>query len=199
MRLFYIFFLLCFYFHIAKADVGTVLLTESQIKALHHIKTVLQKSDTSYTNLTLIWKSDTALSKIPLDDVRLIMRLLHPLNEIVYHDSIQHYALCKKIAQELADKILEDIASESADEKFGIIHQLKMEKGQYFKINLCRYFQNQIFDFYYNNKVTTVLGSEEYLKLLKPKAVYKLLKDTKTENLLNSEILFIANNSQYNL
>ena len=64
------------------------------------------------------------------------------------------------------------------------------------KSNIKTYLQNQIFDFFYNNNLVTYLRNEEYVRLLKPKPVYKLLSDTKTEKLLEHEILFIANNSK---
>lgn len=190
-----LFFFIVSFFSV-QAEISGVLLSENQYKSIISLNNLISGDS---EQLNLVWKNDTALSKISSSDFFTIIQLIKPVNEKIYKDSLVIYALCKKIAKELTDKILVDISSENADEKVSVSGELKFEKGPFFTNNLNWYFQNQIFDFFYNNKVVNVLYDAEYVKLLKPKAIYKLLKDTKTEVRLSGEILFIAKNSKYKL
>lgn len=199
MNKIYLLMLFCVFSVLVKAETGNIILTEPQFKSVSMIQLKSLNIYNRDSLLTLTWKKDTALSKIPLNDFLMMEQILLPVNTSVYKDSITHYELCKKIAKELTEKISADIASENADEKISIVSQLKFEKGTFFSNNLNVFLQNQIFDFFYNNKVMNVLHDTEYVKLLKPKAVYKLLSDTKTENKLTQEILFVAGNSKYKL
>lgn len=191
-----LFFLLITSF-ISKAKVDEIILTDAQIQSI----TILNDSNKSNDSLAckLLWKKDKALSEIPFSDFLTILQLIKPININAYKENTQEYKLCYAIAKELSSKIISEIQSESADEKFKVINLLKFDKGQYFERNLNNYLQNQIFDFYYNNKVLNYLSNEDYIKLLKPKAVYKLLSDTKTEDKLENEIIFIAHNSKYKI
>ena len=125
--------------------------------------------------------------------------MIKPVNFKTYKDSLVQYNICKKLAVGLAEKVINDISSETANQKIPLSRYLNFEKGIYFKNNLTYFFQNQIFDFYFNNKVINYLNNSEYLELLKPLPLYKLLSDTKTEQILLDEILFIANNSKFKL
>lgn len=179
----------------SKAKLSEVVLSDVQIQSILKLTNTINSKDTNAYRLS--WKNSKILSEIPLNDFIAIVQIKIPSNKSIYNDSLHIYKLCGVIAKELTNKIINDIKSESADEKISIANSLKFEKGEYFQNNLNIYLQNQIFDFYFNNNVISYLKNDEYVKLLKPKAIYKLLSDTKSPENLYNEILFIANNSKY--
>ena len=144
-------------------------------------------------------ENDPSLKMLTFSDILKVYNLIKPVNFKTYKDSLVQYNICKKLAVGLAEKVINDISSETANQKIPLSRYLNFEKGIYFKNNLTYFFQNQIFDFYFNNKVINYLNNSEYLELLKPLPLYKLLSDTKTEQILLDEILFIANNSKFKL
>ena len=179
---------------LSKAKVNEILLNDDQIQSVSILVDSIKSNDS--IAYRLLWKNDKALSVIPFNDFMTIIHLSKPLNKPIYGDSILLYKTCSSIAEELKNKCINDIKSESAEEKLTVANLLKFEKGQYFESNLKSYLQNQIFDFYYNNKVISYLHNDEYVKLLKDNAVYKVLMDTKIEESLENEIIFLAKNSK---
>lgn len=178
---------------LSKANVNEIILSDTQLQSFSVVGDSIKSNDTSMYKI--LWNNNKILNSIPFFDFISIAQLTKPSNKSTYKDSTIIYKLCGTIAEQLKIKLINDIISESAEEKLSIANLLKFEKGKYFESNIKTYLQNQIFDFFYNNNLVTYLRNEEYVRLLKPKPVYKLLSDTKTEKLLEHEILFIAKNS----
>lgn len=179
---------------LSKANVNEIILSDTQLQSFSVVGDSIKSNDTS--TYKILWNNNKILNSIPFFDFISITQLTKPSNKSTYKDSTIIYKLCGTIAEQLKIKLINDIISESAEEKLSVANLLKFEKGKYFESNIKTYLQNQIFDFFYNNNLVTYLRNEEYVRLLKPKPVYKLLSDTKTEKLLEHEILFIANNSK---
>ncbi len=185
--------------NISFAEISNLKLSQTQVLKLSSFDYHQIKEDTLGDKKFSYFKQDSVLSKLQYTDLNNVLYIINPKNSKVYKDSSIQYNNCKLIANELCQKIFRDIASEDAEEKIMISQYLHFEKGIYFNQNLTSYLQNLIFDFYFNNNVLNALNDIEYLKILKPKAVYKLLVETYPNDKLKNEILFIANNSKYKL
>ena len=191
--------LLSLSYNCLQANIRDLLLSDKQYDSVIFLVNNAKLNESVEVELRKNQENDPSLKMLTFSDILKVYNLIKPVNFKTYKDSLVQYNICKKLAVGLAEKVINDISSETANQKIPLSRYLNFEKGTYFKNNLTYFFQNQIFDFYFNNKVINYLNNSEYLELLKPLPLYKLLSDTKTEQILLDEILFIANNSKFKL
>lgn len=191
--------LLSLSYNCLQANIRDLLLSDKQYDSVIFLVNNAKLNESVEVELMKNQENDPSLKMLIFSDILKVYNLIKPVNFKTYKDSLVQYNICKKLAVGLAEKVINDISSETANQKIPLSRYLNFEKGTYFKNNLTYFFQNQIFDFYFNNKVINYLNNSEYLELLKPLPLYKLLSDTKTEQILLDEILFIANNSKFKL
>lgn len=191
--------LLSLSYNCLQANIRDLLLSDKQYDSVIFLVNNAKLNESVEVELRKNQENDPSLKMLIFSDILKVYNLIKPVNFKTYKDSLVQYNICKKLAVGLAEKVINDISSETANQKIPLSRYLNFEKGIYFKNNLTYFFQNQIFDFYFNNKVINYLNNSEYLELLKPLPLYKLLSDTKTEQILLDEILFIANNSKFKL
>jgi hypothetical protein len=191
--------LLSLSYNCLQANIRDLLLSDKQYDSVIFLVNNAKLNESVEVELRKNQENDPSLKMLIFSDILKVYNLIKPVNFKTYKDSLVQYNICKKLAVGLAEKVINDISSETANQKIPLSRYLNFEKGTYFKNNLTYFFQNQIFDFYFNNKVINYLNNSEYLELLKPLPLYKLLSDTKTEQILLDEILFIANNSKFKL
>jgi|JI6StandDraft_1071083.scaffolds.fasta_scaffold215427_2 hypothetical protein len=191
--------LLSLSYNCLQANIRDLLLSDKQYDSVIFLVNNAKLNESVEVELRKNQENDPSLKMLTFSDILKVYNLIKPVNFKTYKDSLVQYNICKKLAVGLAEKVINDISSETANQKIPLSRYLNFEKGIYFKNNLTYFFQNQIFDFYFNNKVINYLNNSEYLELLKPLPLYKLLSDTKTEQILLDEILFIANNSKFKL
>ena len=159
------------------AEMANLQLTDAQYKALVEMRHA--PGPPGVNDLFSGWKAE---------EIKHAFSLLVPANGKAYHDSAVVYEVCGKVSEQL-------VKSELPDMNFAVL--VSQPSSGHLRENLRTFFQNQLFDFFYNYQLTHFLARSEYIDILQPQAVYKLLKDYKTEEKLNQEIRFIANNSKY--
>lgn len=178
--------LLLFVFLNLEAQISKIKLTENQFKKIQTLQ-VSSNADSINQVYLDFKKTDTSFSAISDSDFLKITAILKPKNTNAY--------MIHKDSYDISHKIASDLVNDVSDDQNLVRVAVYFNKEPFFKQNLTNYFQNQFFDFYYNNNVMAVLENPEYVEVLKPKAVYKLLVYAKTESTLKEEIDFIALNS----
>lgn len=171
-----------------QAQISTIKLTENQFKKIQTLQ--VGSNDDSLKKVYLDFKkTDTSFNAISDTDFLKITAILKPKNSNAYLNNKKIYDISYKIATDLVNDV--------SDDKNLVRMAVYFNKEPFFKQNLTKLIQNQFFDFYYNNNALAGLENPEYIEVLKPNAVYKLLVFAKTENALKEEIDFIALNSNF--
>ncbi|MBK9355203.1 MAG: hypothetical protein IPN09_14935 [Bacteroidetes bacterium] len=180
--------LLLFVFLNLEAQISKIKLTDYQFKKIESL--VTQPNGDSLKLALLEFKqADTTFSTWHDSTFLQIVAILKPSNSKAY--------INYKKAYDISFKIADDLVKDVSDDQNLIRQAVYFGKEQFLKPNLTRYIQNQFFDFYYNNNAMAGLDNPEYVAVLKPKAVYKLLLYAKPEAILKEEIDFIALNSNF--
>lgn len=171
-----------------KAQISTIKLTENQFKKIESLNN--QPNRDNMKLVLLEFKhADTAFSSWHDTVFLQIVSILKPINS-------NEYTINKK-AYDIAYKIGSDLIKDVSDDENPIRVAVYRGKEEFVKSNLTKYLQNQFFDFYYNNNVMATLENPDYIDLLKPRPVYKLLLYAKPESILKEEIDFIVLNSNF--
>lgn len=168
----------------AAAEVNDWYLSERQCSVLQQW---IHTDSLDNTGIKLLAQKDTTFSRVKQADCNQIIDIISPANKQIYQQYDTIYQLCAKLAQII---ILNPPAEVSQ-----LWNTQEMMQAAYGKHNLSAYLQQQLFDFYYNNKVLSYLQNPEYIALLQPRPLVKLLSDTKGKAILQQEILFLKNNS----
>jgi hypothetical protein len=181
-------FLFLFVSLYSEAQISKIKLTENQFKKIEGLP-IQTQGDSLKLGLLEFKHADTSFSAWPDSTFLQIVSILKPSNSQAYIDNKKIYDISFKVA----DDLLKDVS----DDQNLIRKAVYFGKEPFLKTNLTRYIQNQFFDFYYNNNVMAGLENPEYIAVLKPKAVYKLLLYAKREATIKEEIDFISLNSNF--
>lgn len=170
------------------AQLSTIKLTENQFNKIEKLDFGINKD--SMQQVYLAFKNaDTSFSALNDTDFLKIVTILNPQNSNAY--------IVNKKAYDVAYKVADNLVSDVSNSESPIRIAVYRGKAEFLKQNLTLYIQNQFFDFYFNNNVMSFLDNSEYVALLNPQAVYKLLLYAKPETYFTDEIDFIALNSNY--
>ena len=178
--------LLLFVFLNLEAQISKIKLTENQFKKIQTLQ-VSSNADSINQVYLDFKKTDTSFSAISDSDFLKITAILKPKNTNAY--------MIHKDSYDISHKIASDLVNDVSDDQNVVRIAVYFNKEPFFKQNLTKLIQNQFFDFYYNNNIMKYLETPNYIEVLRPFAVYKVVIHTKSESALKEEIDFIALNS----
>lgn len=168
----------------ARADIDNVVLSERSCGLLHQWVCIDSLGNAAVKDVA---QKDTGFSRIKSETLNHVIDIIVPSNRQIYIQKDSIYSLCAKFA----DQMLQNPPAEAA----GFWNNNSLQELPFGKHNISVYLQQQIFNFYYDNKVLNYLQNPTYVSLLAPKPLLKLLSDTKGKEMLTKEIQFIIRNS----
>ncbi|MBK9329589.1 MAG: hypothetical protein IPM95_09835 [Sphingobacteriales bacterium] len=175
----------------AQAKINDVALSKEQFDSLLQFK--IKNTDTGSIKIEAFikfYKQNPQLNTIDSSDIISIAKLLIQNNSLTYKND-SHQLICNKLSEDI-------INSDFNKRCLLLAKEQQAEISDYFKQNLKKYLQNEIFNFYYNNNVLSFLDKQSYVEVLKPAALIDLLEKQKAERFLN-ELTFVIKNSKHNL
>ena len=110
---------------LSKANVNEIILSDTQLQSFSVVGDSIKSNDTSMYKI--LWNNNKILNSIPFFDFISIAQLTKPSNKSTYKDSTIIYKLCGTIAEQLKIKLINDIISESAEEKLSVANLLKQK------------------------------------------------------------------------
>jgi len=168
------------------------LLNNDQYESLLQYKN-FQKDTTSsyYKKPTTFIHDNPIFSKVAPEAGVFVFELL---KDTIPSDSVasQQQKVCLQIARAILSDKSENILVD-------VVTKAGVGKPMYFNKNIVNYFYTQTYNFYKDNHAIGYLDNAEYVSLLKPQPILKLLKDSKGEERLKQELFFIIKNSSYDL
>lgn len=168
------------------------LLNNGQYESLLQYKN-FQKDTTSsyYKKPTSFIHDNPIFSKVAPEAGVFVFELL---KDTIPSDSVatQQQKVCLQIARAILSDKSENILVE-------VVNKAGAGKPLYFNKNIVNYFYTQTYNFYKDNNAIGYLDNAEYVSLLKPQPILKLLKEIKGEERLRQELFFIIKNSSYDL
>lgn len=191
IKVVFIIYILCYSgSSIAEGEIW--LLNNDQYESLIQYKN-FQKDTTSsyYKKPTTFIHDNPTFSKVAPEAGVFVFELL---KDTIPSDSVasQQQKVCLQIARAILSDKSENILVE-------VVNKAGVGKPLYFNKNIVNYFYTQTYNFYKDNNAIGYLDNAEYVSLLKPQPILKLLKEIKGEERLRQELFFIIKNSSYDL
>ena len=134
--------LLSLSYNCLQANIRDLLLSDKQYDSVIFLVNNAKLNESVEVELRKNQENDPSLKMLTFSDILKVYNLIKPVNFKTYKDSLVQYNICKKLAVGLAEKVINDISSETANQKIPLSRYLNFEKGIYFKNNLTLFKNN---------------------------------------------------------
>ena len=136
--------LLSLSYNCLQANIRDLLLSDKQYDSVIFLVNNAKLNESVEVELRKNQENDPSLKMLTFSDILKVYNLIKPVNFKTYKDSLVQYNICKKLAVGLAEKVINDISSETANQKIPLSRYLNFEKGIYFKNNLTLEINNNL-------------------------------------------------------
>ena len=133
-------------------------------------------------------KNEEINKALTLDNYIEIMNMLHTNVDSVYQNDSSSYSIAKDLIQNFLQ------------EEDGILNTYsKIGTGDFLEYNLKTYLARKFFQLFYNNNAQSELLRKEVQEKMRPDIINEMFKKTPDLAHFQSELIFIAKNSNYKL